>query len=134
MDARSVKYSQENLEHITNRTGTEAYRSLSAAIDYFGGKTLPEHLPSDCDIRLECCLSGPGCNTPVNISKNLNQLMHMYSSILGLITSDDDTDEIELDFLEMTFFRFRIQMDCYLLQAENYTSQDIDRSAIQMIL
>ena len=138
IDAGSVaappQHSQDDLEKITNRAGTEALNSANAARKYlkFDEKViLPEDLPSECHIHLACPLSVSGCNTAMNISKSLNELMYMYSSILGF-PSDDDTDETELDFLEMVFFRFCIQMDRYLLHVENYTSQAIDRSTIQM--
>ena len=57
--------------------------------------------------------------------------MYMYSSTLGL-PSDGDEDEIELDLLEMTFFRFSSQMVRYLQATKCNVYQSIDERGIQM--
>ena len=138
-------------EDGTNRTGTEAINAKVAVEDYFkgridkylkdvhGNKDLP--VKATCSslldrIVLPCPQNGPGCNSMVNVSKNLNHLLYMYSHVLGFIyqSSTDETEMVKLDYLEMIYHRLTSQMQRYL-QACNLSHgdtgsikhQDIDR-------
>ena len=61
----------------------------------------------------------------VNVSKNLNYLLYMYSHVLGFIyqSSTDETQMVKLDYLEMIYHRFYNQMQRYL-QAHNLSHGD----------
>ena len=118
----------EYVKSTTDRTGTEAFRSISVARQYLERLKQPE---TTCGIHLACPLNVTKCRTPVNIARNLNHLMYMYSSILGCPGNGDEGEETQLDFMEMTFFRFSSQMDRYI-QSKKYTMyQSINKTRIQ---
>ena len=61
----------------------------------------------------------------VNVSKNLNYLLYMYSHVLGFIyqSSTNEAQMVKLDYLEMIYHRFSSQMQRYL-QACNFSHGD----------
>ena len=114
---------------VKNRTGTEAINAKTQVEDYFSdvhGKDAKAICPSLQDrIVLPCPQNGPGCNSMVNVSKNLNYLLHLYSHVLGFIyqSSTDEAQMVKLDYLEMIYHRFSNQMQRYI-QAHNPSHGD----------
>ena len=78
-------------------------------------------------IILPCPQDVPGCNSLVNVSINLNYLLHMYTHVLGVIyqNSTDESQLEQLDLLEMVFYRLSNQVQRYL-QAHNCSSGDVN--------
>ena len=138
-------------EVIQKRTATEAINANYAVIKYlkdaYGNKDL--HVSATCSsmrhrIVLPCPQNVSGCNSMANISTNLNYLLYMYSHVLGFIyqMNSNETQMAQLDFLEMTFYRFSNQMQRFL-QAHNLhlhadticiKHQDIDRKVEKLQL
>ena len=117
---------------VIKRTGTEAINAKIAVDDYFkdvhGNKDLD--VSATCSsllhrIVLPCPQNVPGCNSTVNVSKNLNYLLHLYSHVLGFIyqSSTNEAQMGKLDYLEMIYHRFYNQMQRYL-QANNLSCRD----------
>ena len=127
-------------EAIIKRTFNEAINAKIAVEDYFKGE-IDDYLKDvygnkDQDVSATCsslqdrivlpCLQNvPGCNSTVNVSKNLNYLLYMYSHVLGFIyqSSTDEAQMVKLDYLEMIYHRLTSQMQRYL-QACNLSHGD----------
>lgn len=118
-----------HMDSTIERTATEAIHAKMEASNYLKSVELPEA----CNINLTYSFHDhvPGCNS-TNISRTLNHLMYMYSSILGHPSEQrvSDTDEALLDFLEMTFFRFSSQMERYF-QVKDCIVQSVNKREIQ---
>ena len=117
---------------VIKRTGSEAINAKTAVDNYlkdvYDNKDLDVTANCSSLLRHTVLLSpqnGPGCNSMVNVSKNLNYLLHMYSRVLGFIyqSSTDETQMVRLDYLEMIYHRFYNQMQRYL-QAHNLSCRD----------
>ena len=117
---------------VIKRTGTEAINAKVEIDNYlkdtYGNKDLD--VKATCSsllhhIVLPCPQNVSGCNSMVNVSKNLNYLLHLYSHVLGFIyqRSTDETQMVKLDYLEMIYHRFYNQMQRYL-QVHNLSHGD----------
>ena len=126
-DVMSVPFGiQQHKDATTNRTGEEAFRSAHEARRYLGGRQ-PDQSPCG-HISLPCPLTVSGCNTSTNISRNLKHLLYMYSYVLRL--NDSETNEKELDFLEMMFSRFSQNMEWYVQVSDATVVSVVDQNWI----
>ena len=125
---------------IIKRTFNEAINAKIAVEDYFKG-VIDDYLKDvygnkDRDVSatcsslqdrivLPCPQNVSGCNSTVNVSKNLNYLLYMYSHVLGFIyqRSTNEAQMVKLDYLEMIYHRLTSQMQRYL-QAHNLSCRD----------
>ena len=129
-DSTRVPVPPATLQSIIRRTGSEAINAKVHVDHYFRGTYASDNVSAICStlvphIVLPCPQDVPGYNSLVNVSTNLNYLLHMYTHVLGLIyqNSTDESQLDQLDLLEMVFYRFSNQMQRYL-QAHNPSSGD----------
>ena len=124
----------EVLYDVTKRTGTEAINAKWGVDEYIKKyKNSDSNVTATCSARLvnstvqTCLQSVPECTSKagmVNVSINLQYLLHMYSHVLGLVyqKSTAETNQMEqLDLLEMMYHRLFSQIQRYL-QAHNPSS------------
>ena len=114
------------------RTGTEAINAKGQTDDYFKDVYKNEHLSvtatcsahlvnSTVYTRLQSVANCTSKECMVNVSINLQYLLHMYSHVLGLVyqNSTAETNQtLQLDLLEMMYHRLFSQTQRYL-QAHN---------------
>ena len=111
------------------RTGIEALHAKGQTDDYFKDVYKNEHLSvsATCSALLENSTvytrlqSVANCTSEecmVNVSINLQYLLHMYSHVLGLVYQNSSADTDWLDLLEMIYYRLFSQIQRYL-QAHN---------------
>ena len=122
----------EVIYNVTNRTGTEAINAKWGVDEYIKNGNKDFNVTAKCSALLDRInLPRPQnitkCTSEermVNVSINLQYLLHMYSCVLGLVyqNSTADTDPTQhLDFLEMIYYRLFSQIQRYL-QAHNLPS------------
>ena len=136
---RGTDVGVQGSDTVANRTGTEANRTGTEAIHAKLG--VDEYIKNGNDhfnVTAKCLALLDRINLPrpqnitkctsedclVNVSINLQYLLHMYSRVLGLVyqNSTADTDQMEqLDLLEMMYYRLFSQIQRYL-QAHNLSS------------
>ena len=115
-----------------NRTGTEAIHAKLGVDEYIKNGNDHFNVTAKClalrdRINLPRPQIVPKCTSEdcmVNVSINLQYLLHMYSHVLGLVyqNSTADPDQMEqLDLLEMMYYRLFSQIQRYL-QAHNLPS------------
>ena len=128
----TVAIQTEVIKSVAKRTGTEAVHAKYQVDVYIKNGTDPFNVTAKCSALLDCInlprpQNIPKCTSEermVNVSINLQYLLHMYSRVLGLIyqNSTADTDQTQrLDLLEMTYYRLFSQIQRYL-QAHNPSS------------
>ena len=119
----------EVLYNVTKRTGTEAGQAKFQTDQYFK-KVSKNDDTATCSARLvnstvhKCLKSVPKCTSKqgmINVSINLQYLLHMYSHVLGLVYQNITAETDWLDLLEMIYYRLFIWAQRYL-QAHNLSS------------
>ena len=119
----------EVLYNVTKRTGTEAGQAKFQTDQYFK-KVSKNDDTATCSARLvnstvhKCLKSVPKCTSKqgmINVSINLQYLLHMYSHVLGLVYQNITAETDWLDLLEMIYYRLFIWAQRYL-QAHNLPS------------
>ena len=129
---RGTDVGVQGSDKVANRTGTEAIHAKLGVDVYI--KTFTDHfnVTDKCSALLDRIdlprpQNVPKCTSKacmVNVSINLQYLLHMYSRVLGLVyqNSTADPDQTQhLDFLEMIYYRLFSQIQRYL-QAHNPSS------------
>ena len=129
---RGTDVGVQGSDTVANRTGTEAIHAKLGVDEYIKNGTNHFNVTDKCSALLDRInLPHPqnitNCTSEdcmVNVSINLQYLLHMYSHVLGLVyqNSTADTDQMEqLDLLEMMYYRLFSQIQRYL-QAHNLSS------------
>ena len=128
----TVATETEVIYNVTKRTGTEAIHAKLGVDEYIKNGTDHFDVTAKCSalrdrINLPRPQNIPKCTSEermVNVSINLQYLLHMYSHVLGLVYQNTtaETDQTQrLDLLEMVYYRLFSQIQRYL-QAHNLPS------------
>ena len=112
--------------NVAKRTGTEAIHAKLQVNKYI---TDCSRITAKCSTLLDSIdlprpQNVPNCTYEarmVNVSINLQYLLHMYSHVLGLVYQNSSADTDQLDLLEMTYYRLFSQIQRYL-QVHNLSS------------
>ena len=121
----TVATETEVIYNVTKRTGTEAIHAKLGVDEYIKNGTDHFDVTAKCSalrdhINLPRPQIVPKCTSEdcmVNVSINLQYLLHMYSHVLGLIyqKSTAETNQMQqLDLLEMMYHRLFSQIQRYL--------------------
>ena len=119
-------------KNVASRTGTEAATAKYQVDQYIKKVTDCSNVTAECSALLDSInlprpQNVPNCASKecmVNVSINLQYLLHMYSHVLGLIYQKSTTETVQmqrLDLLEMMYHRMFSQTQRYL-QAHKLTS------------
>ena len=129
---RGTDVGVQGSDTVANTTGTEAIHAKLGVDEYIKNGNDHFNVTAKCSalldrINLPRPQIVPKCTSEdcmVNVSINLQYLLHMYSHVLGLVyqNSTADPDQMEqLDLLEMMYYRLFSQIQRYL-QAHNLPS------------